>query len=228
MQSAVPELPSPSLSKVLLPRLILIADGFSRQEVADRTVEAVEAGVQWVQLRDHDVPEHVFLQAARELAGRLREVSAEVLLTVNARLRVARYLGVGFHTGAEGPGVEEARVGIDAVSPVGYSAHAPVEGRSSAADYLFFSPVFPTTSKPGHPGAGLAALREFCAALPDSPVFALGGVTAERASSCIEAGAHGIATISGIFSARDVGRAVARYQKAVEVKPFSRRPGRRG
>jgi hypothetical protein len=79
--------------------------------------------------------------------------------------------------------------------PFGASAHGIEEGMVAArlgAGYVTFSPIFPTSSKPGHPGVGLAALRDFCAAVP-LPVFALGGIDIANAADCIDAGARGIA-----------------------------------
>ncbi len=91
---------------------------------------------------------------------------------------------------------------------VGYSVHDLAEAELAVAAgsrYVTFSPVFPTASKPGHPGAGLNALRLICAALP-LPVFALGGITAANAGAVLAAGAHGIASIS--LFARDARTAL--------------------
>ena len=91
---------------------------------------------------------------------------------------------------------------------VGYSVHNLAEAElavAAGARYMVFSPVFPTASKPGHPGAGLNALRRICAALP-LPVFALGGITVATAGSALDAGAYGIASIS--LFARDARTAL--------------------
>jgi thiamine-phosphate pyrophosphorylase len=210
------------MASLMLPRLVLIAEGFTRREVADRVVMAMEAGVTWVHLRDHEAGGELFERAARELAGLL---SDDVLLSVNARLPVATALGTGFHTGARGPGVSEARAAIGAGLPVGYSAHTIEEGRAAAAagaDYLFFSPVYPTSSKPGHPGAGLDALRDFCGSVPDLPVFALGGVTPDRVAECVDAGAHGVAVLSGILAAPNIAAAVIRYLDSLGIPKLKR------
>lgn len=86
--------------------------------------------------------------------------------------------------------------------PIGLSVHSTREAEHAVSmnpSYLIASPVFPTPSKPGHPGIGLDGLNgivNVCSA----PVYALGGITEDRVSSVIEAGAHGVASV-GLFAA---------------------------
>lgn len=181
----------------------------------ERLVEAAEAGIRWVQLRDHDLGKDEFRRVASDVIFRLREVAPEVLITINARLEVARKLGVGFHTGVRGPSIADAiRAGVS--GPVGYSVHSEREARAVARqypDYLIFSPVFATTSKPDATPAGLGALVAVVGAVSPLPVIALGGVEAVNAASCMRAGAAGIAVLSAILDADDVGEAVGELLK---------------
>ncbi|MCY4011663.1 MAG: thiamine phosphate synthase [Gammaproteobacteria bacterium] len=78
----------------------------------------------------------------------------------------------------------------------------------AAATALVYSPVFSPSWKPAE-AAGLEGLSNAVAAT-DLPVYALGGVSLERTSACLEAGAHGVATVSGIATG-DAGSAVAAY-----------------
>lgn len=199
-----------------LPRLVLVADGFTEAAVAGQVVEAVEGGVPWVQLRDHAARDTPFREAARSLAEQMRRAAPEVLISVNSRLAVARRLGVGLHTGRHGPTVEEALRVLGREALVGCSVHDLQEaGDAAGSQYFFFSPVFPTASKPGHPGTGLEALRAFTQQFPDVPTFALGGITPERAPACLEAGARGVAVLSGLLYADDPARTATRYLHAL-------------
>ncbi|PSQ71593.1 MAG: thiamine phosphate synthase [Bacteroidetes bacterium QH_9_67_14] len=185
-----------------MPRLALIAEGFTDAAVAERTAEAVRAGAPWVQLRDHPASEVAFAEAARALAERLRQETPDVLISINSRPGVAEMIGAGLHTGRHGPSVKEAQERLPEDALVGASAHDAGEARAAAgADYLFFSPVFPTSSKPDHPGAGLDALQSFCETFSNTPVLALGGIPPERTAPCRAAGAHGVAVRSGILHA---------------------------
>ena len=201
--------------RLSLPRLVLIADGFTDERVAERVVQAAQAGVPWVHLRDHAADEAAFREAARALTRELRRVALNVLISVNSRLEVAEALEVGLHTGRHGPTVEAARKRLGRDALIGCSAHDRGDVQpGSRADYLFFSPVFPTSSKPGHPGAGRAALQRFCQAFSNRPVFALGGLTPERVRPCFDAGAYGVAVLSGILHANDPSAATNAYLHA--------------
>jgi len=200
------------------PRLALIADGFTDEVRAERAVAAVQAGGRWVHLRDHEAGPEAFSDAARELVPRLRAAADDVTITINSRVDVADELGLGVHVGWRGPSASEARDMLGTEVLVGYSAHEHVEAegdRTRSVDYYFFSPVFPTSSKPDQPPTGVGPLRAFCQAAAPRPVFALGGITPERVSVCREAGARGIAVLSGIMEVETPRAAARAYLRAL-------------
>jgi thiamine-phosphate pyrophosphorylase len=89
---------------------------------------------------------------------------------------------------------------------VGVSCHTIEEVKlawSHGADYAMFAPVF---EKGGHPGSGLPVLKAACA-VAQSFVIALGGITAESAQSCVQAGAAGVAGIR-LFQDSNIGTIV--------------------
>jgi thiamine-phosphate pyrophosphorylase len=64
------------------------------------------------------------------------------------------------------------------------------------ADYAVLAPIFAPLSKPvTAPPLGVGALRSI-ASKTGIPVIALGGITAENAPQCVEAGAAGVAGIT--------------------------------
>ncbi len=200
------------------PRFALIADGFREDVRAVRAVRAVEAGVRWVHLRDHQAGPEGFLESARTLVDRLRTAAPNVTVTVNSRIDAADELGLGLHVGWRGPTVPKAREVLGPDALIGYSAHEHVEAegdRTRGVDYYFFSPVFPTSSKPDQPPTGVGPLRAFCQTAAPIPVLALGGITPKRVPVCREAGARGVAVLSGIMDV-DTPRAAARaYLRAL-------------
>jgi len=200
------------------PALALIADGFTAQRRADRAVTAVQAGVRWVHLRDHQAGPEAFEAAARRLTDRLRNLAGDVTVTVNTRLGVAQELETGLHLGRRGPSVEDAREALGDDALLGYSAHEEIGiagDRTPDVDYYFFSPVYETSSKPGQPAAGIPALRSFCRTAAPAPTLALGGITPERVPSSLEAGAQGVAVLSGIMEAEVPVAATRAYLRAL-------------
>ena len=199
-------------------RLALIADGFTAPERAERVVAAVRAGVRWVHLRDHQARRDDFARAAETLVERLRAVDASVACSVNTLVEVARALDTGVHVGRRGPSVEAARNRLAPGTLVGYSAHDLLDtqsDRTQAPDYFFFSPVFPTSSKPHHPGTGTVVLETFCDMARPTPTLALGGITPERVPRCRSAGAYGVAVLSGIMDADAPAAAARAYLRAL-------------
>ena len=133
------------------------------------------------------------------MAGLRTEAAvSRALLIVNDRLDVARTCGAdGVHLPADSLPVPAVRkyVGKDWI--VGVACHSAEEVELAAeagADYVLVAPVFDTASKPGMTPMGLAAFAAICRR-SSIPVFALGGVSAENARSCLDAGARGLAGI---------------------------------
>lgn len=184
---------------ISLPRLILIADGFATEDLLEKVDEAIGAGIKWVHLRDHKADYEKFSGRAEQY---IRQSPSIIRYSINRRLYEARSLGCHFHTSARGPSIREARNELGTSKLIGYSAHTLEEAeraKEEGADYIFFSPIFPTSSKPNHPGVGLEVLSHICKRLAPLPVYALGGITPDKVESCFGAGAYGVATLSGIL-----------------------------
>ena len=171
---------------------------------------AARAGVDWIQLREKDLPGRALAELLREA---LRRVPAGCRILLNDRLDVACALGAGgVHLGRESLSVEDARrlVGGRGATQdflVGASTHslaAALSAEKAGADYLVFGPVYATPSKAQYgPPQGIERLREVCHAV-SLPVLAIGGITVENARACLEAGAAGIAAIRLFEEASDL------------------------
>jgi thiamine-phosphate pyrophosphorylase len=98
---------------------------------------------------------------------------------------------------------------------IGASTHsvAGVRGAfDSGADFVTLAPVYETRGK-ARP-LGIDVLREACAAA-GGPVFALGGITPERARACLDAGAHGVAVVSAVMAASSPRSAVRAFAESM-------------
>ncbi len=198
----------------VLPRLILIADRFTESGVSERILQAVGGGVPWVHLRDHAASYTVFAAKAKALLPWLKHAQ----VSINTHVGLAAEAQTGAHIGTRGPAPDTARRYLGKHLLLGLSVH-PGDVLPGAViakiNYVMFGPVYPTGSKPGHPGTGVEGLAAFCRTYPGLPVFSLGGITPERVPACLQAGAYGIAVLSGILHAQDPGAATRWYLKAL-------------
>lgn len=159
--------------------------------------------VEYVQLREKDLPE----QALTELATAMMEaIGGRAKLLVNAgapgAAEAARASGAaGLHLPGRWRAEQVGAARISGTVSVGcHSVGEVAVARVAGADIALLSPIFPTESHPEARPLGREALTEALKAAGKMPVFALGGVNAANAVSCIEAGAAGVAGIRTFLS----------------------------
>jgi thiamine-phosphate pyrophosphorylase len=194
-----------------------------RRRLLDKIAEAARAGVDYIQLREKDLPTRELEMLAREAVDILRQLRTgnrelRTALLINSRTDVALAAGAdGVHLRSDDITPREVRAiwkkcGAGASArelsprepPIGVSCHSSEEVKQAEADgatFAVFAPVFGKKDVPKAHPAGLAQLREACKV--QIPVLALGGITLENAKSCLEAGAAGIAAIR-MFQEHDI------------------------
>lgn len=163
--------------------------------------EAVSGGVDVVQLRERDMTSRETYDTARRLKEALKGTSA--LLLINDRVDIAMAVGAdGVHLGQNGLPVETVRRIIGHGMVIGVSTHdleEATKAESEGADYVLFSPVFPTSCKPGAVPKGVDALRELQNNI-DIPVIALGGINPSTLVEVVRAGITNAAVMSWILT----------------------------
>lgn len=203
------------------PWLVLIADGFTRSGQDQRVMQAVRYGVRWIILRDHGVRPDIMELSARLLIGRIRALEPSTKIVLNGPEDIARRLDIGWHRRSH-----ELPVTVNSQrhqAPEGRSTHTLAEiaeAREEGVDYALFGHVFETNSHRGESPRGLDALTKACIEAGEAmSVIAIGGITPDRARQCVEAGAAGVAVLSGIMQAPNVFQAVDAYTRAL-TRPF--------
>ncbi len=162
---------------------------------------AVAAGVDWVQVRERNMPARELLALAR---AAINESEGRTRILINDRLDVALAAGAaGVHLGGtSAPAGEVIRWCRAGNAPpeflIGISCHGIEDvqkAEAAGASYVFFGPVFETPSKKSFgPPQGVTKLAEACRAAR-IPAIAIGGVNEGNAAECMRAGAAGIAAI---------------------------------
>jgi thiamine-phosphate pyrophosphorylase len=152
----------------------------------------IASGVDWIQIREKDLPARELFDLARTFTG------AKIL--VNSRVDVALAAGAaGAHLPSHSPPPHLWRSIMPPGFLIGVSCHSVKEVQAAeahGADYAIFGPVFAPLSKASDiPPRGIEELTRAASAVR-IPVLALGGITRENTASCMEAGAAGIAGIS--------------------------------
>ena len=175
--------------------------------------ELLDAGVTAIQLREKDLNSDELMRLAQPIVELCQNYNAG--LFINTDTRVAHNVGAaGVHlpAGAESVSLVKAQMGDD--FSIGCSVHtfdAAEKREAEGADFLTYSPIYPTSSKPGYgPAVGVKNLEEVVGRVK-LPVFALGGITPSRVTECLAAGAFGVAVMSGVMSPKDAGKQAKRY-----------------
>ncbi|CAJ1338402.1 unnamed protein product [Effrenium voratum] len=178
-----------------LPWLLAITDASRQRLPLEQWLPRLGGGA-WVIFRDYDLgtkrPSAAL--AARRLCGDLGLV-----------FLVARDVALAQQVAADGlhlpqhmlPELSQIRLRhpswkLTAACHSEEAARAAREGKATAG---LFSPVFPTRSHPGEAGAGPSRLREVVEAVPDFPIYALGGVNAQTVDLLLGSGCAGVAAI---------------------------------
>ena len=187
-----------------------------RDRLLDKIAEAASAGIDYIQLREKDLPTRDLESLAREamrIILKLRTENRELptALLINSRTDVALTAEAdGVHLPANDISPKDVRTAwhkscgrgrfareISPRSPlISVSCHSPQEVAQVASKHAtlaLFAPIFEKKDAPGTTPAGLENLRHACRS--QIPTLALGGITLQNAASCLHAGAAGIAAI---------------------------------
>jgi thiamine-phosphate pyrophosphorylase len=174
----------------------------------DNVERTAAAGVDWIQLREKDYSGKEWMDLVREALRRVSSTGSATRILVNDRMDVALACGAGgVHLSESGiPVAEACHLRSDFFSKrgekedflIGASCHtigSALGAERAGADYIYFSPIFKTPSKATFgPPQGLERLSQICRAV-QIPVLAIGGIGAQNATSCMQAGAAGIGAI---------------------------------
>jgi thiamine-phosphate pyrophosphorylase len=199
-----------------------------RRRLLEKIAEAATHGVDYIQLREKDLPARELESLAREAVRVIFKLRTEkrqlrTALLINSRTDVALAAAAdGLHLRSNDVLPEEVRTAWRGTCGHGrlvrensrrdpliaVSCHSPQEAVQAAANQASFAvlgPAFEKGDALGTTPTGLSVFTQVCRA--GIPVLALGGVTLKNAESCLQAGAAGIAAIR-LFQENDIATIV--------------------
>ncbi len=200
--------------------IYLVTDGKLCTEFSleDTVIQAVKAGVKYVQLREKHASTKEFVKIAVKLKNELKPFN--VPLIINDRIDVALAVGAdGVHIGQNDMPFEMARriMGNNAIIGLSVETWEDVkQAEKFDADYLGVSPVYPTSTKTDtkEPWGleGLAKIRAFS----QFPLVAIGGINKTNAEKVLKAGADCLAVVSAICADKNPFNAAYELCKIAE------------
>ena len=165
---------------------------------------AIDGGVSIVQFREKEAAKDR-LDAARAVADICRQRSVPFLVNDDAAL-AHKLRADGVHVGRGDTPPKKARALLGPSAIVGVTVYGSYQeeeaAREAGADYVAVGPFFPSLTKPEEPILPITTLVEVVRR-SRLPVFAIGGITTERALELGRHGISGVAVLSAIMQAPD-------------------------
>ena len=183
---------------------------------------SAQNGATLIQYRDKQSDIREMITTARAIKLALNGTG--VPLIINDRVDVALAAGAnGVHLGQEDMQVEDARAILGKEAIIGLSIKTNEQAENAPVDlldYAFVGGVFDTSSKDNPTSIGIDGWIEKANILknksPDLPVGAIAGIDETNITSLFEAGCDGVAMISALYMAEDVGSATKKFTDLIE------------
>lgn len=170
--------------------------------------EALENGVTCVQLREKNLDEASFIEEAKKISVLCRQYNTPFIVNDNVNVAIASNAD-GIHIGQEDMGLKDVRKIVGENMIIGISAHTVEEAKfaqENGADYIGIGAVFETSTKNDVDVIPYEKVKSICDAV-DMPKVAIGGINAENILKLKGSGIDGVAVVSAIFGAKDIGKA---------------------
>lgn len=105
----------------------------------------------------------------------------------------------------------EKRVSFKILGASCHSVEDAKEAEKLGCTYITAGHIFDTDCKKGLPGRGLAFLKEVCESV-SMPVYAIGGISADKVALIRESGAKGVCVMSGAMTCEDVQKYLGEFR----------------
>ena len=125
----------------------------------------------------------------------------------------------GVHIGQDDGPLTAAREAVGPGKIIGRSTHSIMQARAAldqGFDYIGFGPLFPTPTKLGRPGIGLADIATMQSEVGVKiPAFCIGGIKRANLPEVLESGARRVVIVSDLLTAEDVESATREAREII-------------
>lgn len=170
--------------------------------------ESLDGGVTFVQLREKNLSDEIFLEEAKVIKELCEEYKVPFVINDNVDIALAMDAD-GVHVGQSDMEAGDVRKKLGPDKIIGVSAQTveqAVLAEKRGADYLGVGAVFPTGSKDDAIEVSHDTLKAICEAV-SIPVIAIGGITHDNVKELSGSGICGIAVISAIYAQKNIEKA---------------------
>ncbi|GEJ46625.1 thiamine phosphate synthase [Chryseobacterium sp. ON_d1] len=188
-------------------KLQYISQGNTMQEQELHIRNALDNGIQWVQVRWKNAPENELISLCETSKKLCSEYQAVCI--INDHVQIAKEIDAeGVHLGLDDCSVDEARLVLGENSIIGGTANTlsdVIRRIKEPCDYIGLGPLrFTTTKEKLSPVLGFEGYRNIVEGLKDRSIeipkiFAIGSVNPEDILPLQEIGIYGVA-VSGIIT----------------------------
>lgn len=205
-------------------RLYCLLDlGYTRPEDAEAVTTALlSGGADLLQLRAKGRPLPLIASVARRVIPLCRAAGVPFILNDYPEL-AAELDADGVHIGQDDGPLASARAIVGPGKWIGRSTHSLPQAEAALRegfDYIGFGPLFPTPTKAGRPGIGLADIAEMERLVGSClPAFCIGGIKRSNLPEVLAAGARRVVIVSDLLGARDIGLATSEAARLLRDAP---------
>ncbi len=187
------------------------------ETIYEQVEKALKGGVTFLQLREKNINEGLFLEEAKKIKQLCRKY--DVPFVINDDVELAVKVGAdGVHIGQKDMAAGNVRKILGKNKIIGVSARTPEQAKAAeegGADYISVGAIFGTDTKDDAVKVNQDVLKEITA-ISDIPVIAIGGINENNVSELKGCGICGVAVISSIFAQEHIEKATEKLKAEVE------------
>lgn len=193
--------------------LVTARYGEKEEEFLEKIEEACKNGVTIVQLREKEITTSAYY----ELANKVKKVTDhyQIPLIINDRVDICLAVdAAGVHIGNDELPTRVTRrlIGNKILGVSVKSVLQAQKEQKNGADYLGVGAIFPTTTKEEAQSTSLNTLEQITQQVT-IPVIAIGGIKEERIKAFDRTGIYGIAVVSEIMQASNIGEKIRQMKE---------------